>query len=207
MSYEGIVILGFGGHARSVADVAIELGIRQLYFVDENARPGEQFAGFGAVKQLEHPLPSGWAVFPALGDGVKRKFLAEFATARDLPLATLIARSAYIGCQATVEKAAFVGNNASVGPAVRLGIGSIINTSAVVDHESVVGSYTHVAVNATVAGRCRIGDHVMIGAGAVIIDGISIVDDVIVGAGAVVVRDIKEPGVYVGVPARRVVGR
>lgn len=203
MSYDGIAILGFGGHARSVADVALELGVRHLCFVDENARTGEEFAGFASVKQLEVPLPDRWAVFPALGDSVKRKFQVEFATESDLPLATLIAKSAYIGCQATVEKATFVGNNASVGPAVRLGVGCIINTSAVVDHESMIGDYTHISVNATVAGRCRIGRNVMIGAGAVIVDGISIADSVIVGAGAVVVRDIDEPGVYVGVPAKR----
>lgn len=203
MSYEGIAILGFGGHARSVADVALELGVRHLCFVDENVRSEEQFAGFAAVKDLECPLPDGWAVFPALGDSAKRQRKVESVLQDGLPLATLIAKSAYIGCEATVEKGVFVGNNASVGPAVKLGIGCIINTSAVMDHESVVGDYTHVSVNATVAGRCRIGRNVMIGAGAVIIDGIRIADGVIVGAGAVVVRDIDKPGVYVGVPAKR----
>lgn len=203
MSYDGIAILGFGGHSRSVADVALELGIRNLCFVDENAVTGEVFAGFPSVKQLELPLPDRWAVFPALGDNAKRRLQVEFATDRNLPLATLVAKSSYIGCRAVVEKATFVGNNASLGPAVHLGVGCIINTSAVVDHESIIGDYTHVSVNATVAGRCRIGHNVTIGAGAVVIDGISITNDVIVGAGAVVVKDINEPGIYIGVPAKR----
>ncbi|WP_141056031.1 NeuD/PglB/VioB family sugar acetyltransferase [Tepidiphilus succinatimandens] len=202
MIYDGLAILGFGGHARSVADVALELGIRSLRFIDENARPGEHFAGFVVVKDLEYPLPSGWAAFPALGDSVRRQHLVQFALRNNIPLATLIAKSAYIGREATVAKGVFIGNNVSVGPATRLGIGCIINTSAVVDHESVIGEYTHVSVNATVAGRCQIGNNVMIGAGAVIIDGIHIADGVIVGAGAVVVHDIDEAGVYVGVPAK-----
>jgi acetyltransferase-like isoleucine patch superfamily enzyme len=44
---------------------------------------------------------------------------------------------------------------------------------------------------------------VFLGAGATVIDGTTIADDVTVGAGATVVSDIREPGTYVGSPARR----
>ena len=53
------------------------------------------------------------------------------------------------------------------------------------------------------AGRCHIGRLVMIGAGATVIDRIRICDNVVIGAGTTVVRDIIEPGTYVGTPARR----
>jgi acetyltransferase-like isoleucine patch superfamily enzyme len=49
--------------------------------------------------------------------------------------------------------------------------------------------------------RTHIGDHVSIGTNATILP-VSICDHVVVGAGAVVTRDIKEPGIYVGNPAR-----
>ena len=35
----GLLILGFGGHARSVGDVAIDLGISALIFVDAAQHP------------------------------------------------------------------------------------------------------------------------------------------------------------------------
>lgn len=47
----------------------------------------------------------------------------------------------------------------------------------------------------------RIGNHVSIGTNATILP-VSICDHVVVGAGAVVTRDITEPGIYVGNPAR-----
>jgi acetyltransferase-like isoleucine patch superfamily enzyme len=47
-----------------------------------------------------------------------------------------------------------------------------------------------------------IGNRVSIGSNATILP-VRIVDDVIVGAGAVVTKDITEPGVYAGNPARR----
>lgn len=46
-----------------------------------------------------------------------------------------------------------------------------------------------------------IGDRVSIGSNATILP-VRIADDTVIGAGAVVTRDIGEPGVYVGNPAR-----
>lgn len=47
-----------------------------------------------------------------------------------------------------------------------------------------------------------IGDRVSIGSNATILP-VTICSDVVVGAGAVVTRDILEPGIYAGNPARR----
>lgn len=49
----------------------------------------------------------------------------------------------------------------------------------------------------------RIGNHVSIGSNATILP-VEICDDVVIGAGSVVVRDIDEPGVYAGNPARKI---
>ena len=46
-----------------------------------------------------------------------------------------------------------------------------------------------------------IGDRVSIGSNATILP-VTIGDDVVIGAGAVVTRDIDQPGIYVGNPAR-----
>jgi acetyltransferase-like isoleucine patch superfamily enzyme len=53
--------------------------------------------------------------------------------------------------------------------------------------------------------RTDVGDRVSLGTNATILP-VSICDDVVVGAGAVVTRDITEPGIYVGNPARRLRG-
>jgi len=47
-----------------------------------------------------------------------------------------------------------------------------------------------------------IGNRVSIGSNATILP-VRICDDVVIGAGAVVTRDITEPGIYAGSPARR----
>jgi acetyltransferase-like isoleucine patch superfamily enzyme len=48
----------------------------------------------------------------------------------------------------------------------------------------------------------RIGDHVSIGSNATILP-VTICDRTVIGAGAVVTKDIIEPGIYAGNPARK----
>lgn len=49
----------------------------------------------------------------------------------------------------------------------------------------------------------NIGNHVSIGSNASILP-VNICDQVVIGAGAVVTKDITEPGVYVGNPAKKI---
>lgn len=50
--------------------------------------------------------------------------------------------------------------------------------------------------------RTKIGNKVSIGSNATILP-VEICDNVVIGAGAVVTKDIKEPGVYAGNPAKK----
>jgi acetyltransferase-like isoleucine patch superfamily enzyme len=49
--------------------------------------------------------------------------------------------------------------------------------------------------------KTKIGNHVTIGSNTTILP-VTICDNVVIGAGAVVTRDISEPGIYVGNPAK-----
>jgi serine acetyltransferase len=49
-----------------------------------------------------------------------------------------------------------------------------------------------------------LGDNVVIGANSVVVGPVDICDNVIIGAMSLVNRSIAEPGVYVGVPVRRI---
>lgn len=200
----GLFVLGYGGHARSMADVALDCGIGGLSFVSAEARLNEQFAGYPVVTKMPDRLPDGWAVVAGAGSNLERKMQIERAEAEHLPLFSLLSKRAYVGVCAGTGTGCFVAHHAHIGPMVSIGRGVIVNTAAVVDHDCAIGDFTHVSVNATVAGRCRIGSLVFLGAGSTVIDGVRIADDIIVGAGSTVVDDLDAPGIYVGSPARRV---
>lgn len=204
MTHHKLVILGFGGHARSVADVALSLGYKTLCFIDPNARPDEHFLG--------HPVLPAWDTvdignadfFVASGDHKLRKSQCQQIVQKQQRLVSLVSPSASIGVGSEIESGTFVGHQAHIGPMAKIGQGCIINTAAVVEHECRVGDFSHVSINAALAGRSKIGQRVMLGAGATVIDGVSIADDVVIGAGAVVVKSIEAAGTYAGVPARSI---
>ena len=51
--------------------------------------------------------------------------------------------------------------------------------------------------------KTAIGNNVSIGTNATILP-VKIVDNVVIGAGAVVTKDITQPGIYIGNPARKI---
>jgi UDP-N-acetylbacillosamine N-acetyltransferase len=93
----GLVVLGFGGHARSVADIALALGIEELIFVDETAAPNESLWGFPVQKAFDDRLPDGWQTFAASGDNQARHAQVTTIRERCWPLATLVSPTATIG--------------------------------------------------------------------------------------------------------------
>jgi UDP-N-acetylbacillosamine N-acetyltransferase len=201
---KGLRIYGFGGHARSIADVATILGIQQLVFADVDASDDESFLGYPVTKTFEGGPPDGWQCFPAAGDNLKRQAQVEHIEAQGWPLATIISPTATVGIGAMIAAGTFVGHHCHVGPMARIGQSCILNTGCIVEHDCVVGDFTHVSVNATLAGRSRLGSFVFLGAGSTVIDRCSVPDGTVCGAGTVVTRSLAVSGTYVGVPARLV---
>lgn len=197
MKTSKIVIFGCGGHSRSVVSVLLACDPRaKLLFVDSNAKLNEKLYGFDVV--LETFLQDEKCFF-AIGDNAARK--AKYDLIGTSNLISILSTQASIGFQARIGKGVFIGNFCHIGPEAAIGDNTIINNGAVVEHEVTIGQHAHIGPNATISGRSHIGDLVFIGVGATVKDSIKICSGVIVGAGAVVVKDITEPGIYVGCPA------
>lgn len=197
---KSIIIYGCGGHARSLADVAISNGVTDIIFIDKNARENETLFGFRVLQSL--PTIKYANCIVAIGENQQRAII--FETLKKQDIITLIAKNAYIGCNANVAIGTFVAQGAHLGPNSVIGENTIINTRSVIEHDCIVGNHSHISVNSVMAGKSVVGDFVMIGAGATVIDNIKICSHVVIGSGAVVVNDIDEPGVYVGVPAKKI---
>lgn len=197
---EQTILYGCGGHSRSVADILVGTDpAMSIVFVDGNARPAECIFGFPVVSTYELGTHD---YFFAIGDNQKRKDIFERLGVDHL--ISILSPRAYISSRASIGTGCFVGNFCHIGPESCIGVNTIINTAAIIEHEVRIGSHTHIGPNAVVAGRSKIGDLVFVGTGASIGNYLSICSNVIIGAGATVVRDIAEPGTYVGTPARRI---
>ena len=83
-----------------------------------------------------------------------------------------------------------------------IGIGCIVNTAAIVEHDCVVEDFVNISPRSAVAGHTRIGEKSFLGIGSTIINEITIGKKVVIGAGAVVIRDLPDNVMVAGVPAK-----
>lgn len=90
-----------------------------------------------------------------------------------------------------------------IGDRVNIQDGAVLHTlykRSVVE----IGNDVSVGHNAVIHGA-RIGSNVLVGMGAILMDNAVISDNTIIGAGAVVLSNqVLEPGVYAGIPAKKV---
>ena len=118
-----------------------------------------------------------------LGDGV---FVGPF---------TEIQKGVRIGARTRVQSHAFICELVEVGEDCFIGHGVMFTNDSFSTGGPARG-------RRELWGSTRIGNRVSIGSNATLLP-VQVCDDVVIGAGAVVTRDITEPGIYGGVPARR----
>ena len=94
-------------------------------------------------------------------------------------------------------------NSIKIGDRVNIQDGAVLHTlynNSVVE----IGSDVSVGHNAIIHGA-KVGNRVLIGMGAILMDHVVVPDDTIIGAGALVSgKATLEPGVYAGVPAKKI---
>ena len=194
-----LIIIGASGHGKVVADIATLCGYDDIVFLDDDESV-KKCAGWPVIgKSTEAPDGE---VFVAVGNAETRKRLMELYKERVQPI--LIHPSAVIAKGVEIGEGTVVMAGSVINPEARIGKGVIVNTSSSVDHDCVVEDFCHISVGAHLSGTVVVGTRTWIGTGAIVSNNINICGGCIIGAGAVVIKDIDEPGTYVGVPAKKV---
>lgn len=200
-----LFIVGCSGHGKVIADIALKQNqYEELLFLDDNPK-SDSYMGIPVIGNSTYKdITTRDEVIIAIGNSDIRRRLQEQYVQKRLTVATLIHPEAVIGTDVKIGEGTVVMAGTVISPSSAIGNGVIINTGATVDHDNIIGDYAHISVGAHTAGTVTVGKSTWIGAGAVVSNNLSICDNVMIGAGTVVIRDIKEPGIYVGVPARKI---
>jgi sugar O-acyltransferase (sialic acid O-acetyltransferase NeuD family) len=189
-------LLGDGAQAREVAAFA-HPAIISFRAVDSAYLDGHE----GLIDiATEDPRLLAIPVVSAVGaPALRRKLVGVW---RGTEFVTVVASSAWVADDVELGDGCVIAPQAVVSVGSRIGAHSIVNLGATVSHDARIGEFVTLGPGAHVAGNCTLGDGVVIGVGATVSNRVSIAAGAVVGAGAVVVRDIVEPGVYIGVPAQ-----
>ena len=194
-----LIIIGASGHGKVVADIAALNGYKDIVFLD-NDPDVKACAGYPVLGPDTMTSELDGDVFIAVGKAETRKKLMERDKTRSFP--TLVHPSAVVAKSAEIGAGSVVMAGAVINPGAQIGKGCIINTSSSVDHDCMVGDYVHISVGAHLSGTVVVGRGTWIGTGAIVSNNINICGGCMIGAGAVVIKDIDEPGTYIGVPAK-----
>ena len=87
---------------------------------------------------------------------------------------------------------------------VKIGKHAHINLITTIGHDCVIGDYFTTAPGVQISGNEIIGDRVYFGTRSCVKQKLKICNDVVIGMNAGVVKDIVEPGTYVGTPAVKI---
>lgn len=197
---EDIVLLGCGGHARSVTDSIEQSGRFHIAgFVDKNMDSNFSYRNhkvIGNDDDLQKIYDSGihyaFVSIAYLGKSDIRDRLYRRLKEIGYILPIIMDCSAVVAMDAQIEEGVFIGKNAVINSNALIGTMAIINTAAIVEHDCQIGRFCHIAVSSTLCGGSNIGSNTLIGANATIIQSVNIGKNCIIGAGSVVRKNIED---------------
>ncbi len=205
-----LILIGGGGHCKSVIEVAESVGFQILGVLDLPGEVGKKILSTSVigtdddipeyVDKADFVITVGSIKDPSIRIQLYNKVRESGGE-----LATIIASTAYVSKYATIGKGTVVFHQSFVNAGAKIGNNVILNTATNVEHDAVIGDHCHISTGTMVNGECRVGERCFIGSQSVLANCISIGDDIIVGAGSFVRKSITEKGVYSGNPATLIV--
>lgn len=206
MKQKNLILIGGGGHCKSVIDVAESAGYNILGILDMPEEVGKSVLNYKVIgtdeeipqyaDRAEFIITVGFIKNPAIRIRIYNRIKEAGGK-----LATIIASTAHVSRYAALGEGTVVMHQAVVNAGAHIGENCIINTFCNIEHDAVIGNQCHISTGTMVNGDCKVGDRVFIGSQSVLANGITVGEEIIVGAGSVVRKSISEKGVYVGNPA------
>lgn len=203
-----LILLGGGGHARSVL-AALRAQGRTVrgHLAPRAGDLGGDCPHLGDDDVLRTLDPSAVRFVNGLGSiasTAPRRALHERATALGLRAARVVHPRAFVDAGAHLGEGVQVLAGAIVNLGAVVEDNVLINSGAIIEHDVVIGAHSHVSPGTVLAGGVRVAEGVHIGLGARVIQGVTVGSGSVVGAGAVVIADVPAHSVVVGVPARAI---
>lgn len=206
MDQKNLILIGGGGHCKSVIDVAESAGYNILGILDMPEEVGKPVLDYTVIgtdddipqyaDKAEFIITVGFIKNPSI-----RLRIYDKVKQAGGKLATIVASTAHVSRYATLGEGTVVMHQAVVNAGAKIGENCIINTFCNIEHDAVIGAQCHISTGTMVNGDCMVGERVFIGSQSVLANGITVGEDIIVGAGSVVRKSISEKGVYAGNPA------
>lgn len=140
----------------------------------------------------------------AIGNEAIKKRIIESIYNPRVHYATLIDPNVIMCKGSECGEGSYIFANCVLDINVKVGKHVFVSFNSSISHDTVLCDYVSVFPGGNVSGKVIVGESTVLGTGTKIIQGLCVSPNVMTGAGSVVVKDITEPGTYVGIPAKRI---
>lgn len=189
-----LALFGYGGHAR---EVAAQIEEPVIFYVDD------EYAN-DVAKPISKFNPEKELMLIAIGESVDRKNIADKLPKKTNYFTFIHPTAQIMDSNIEIGEGSFIGANSILTTNIKLGKHALLNRGNHIGHDCVIGDYFSAMPNSIVGGNVYIGDKVYMGSCSNIREKIKITSSVIIGMNAGVVKNINQPGIYVGIPAKKI---
>lgn len=191
MDKKPLILVGGGGHCKSVIDVAESIGYTILGILDRPEEVEKQVLGYKVIgtdddiPQYVDKAEFVITVGQIKSSTIRHKIAERIKTARG-KLATIIASDATVSKYATIGEGTVILHKCVVNADAKIGKNCIINTMANIEHEVEIGDFCHISTGVMVNGMTKVGNDTFIGSGSVLYNCIEVLGNSIIPAGTIV---------------------
>ena len=190
---KNIVLIGGGGHCKSVIDVIEQEGRFEIAgIIDKPELLGSSILGYSIigndsdldnlVKKYQYALITvGQIKSPSL-----RIKLFDLAVKAGFTLPNIISPNAYVSKHSSIGNGVIVMHNAIVNANALIGDNCIINSKALIEHDCSISKHCHVSTNVTINGGVTVESGCFVGSGSTTKELITISENSFIKAGSLV---------------------
>lgn len=208
---DSIILVGGGGHCISAIDVIEKTGLYQIQgILDIPDKVGQKILDYHVIgtdediakyskKEYLFLITVGQIASSDLRKNIYYKIKKAGGT-----IPVIVSPLAYVSKYAKIGEGTIIMHGSIVNASASIGICSILNTQSLIEHEATIGNFCHISTASIINGQAIIGDQCFVGSNTVVANNISIISNSIISAGSQVLRNINEPGTYIGQPLRKI---
>jgi len=190
---KNIVLIGGGGHCKSVIDIIERKGEYNIIgIVDQPRMLGEEVLGYKVIGSdnnlvdIAKQYGNAIITFGHVNNLNKRIELFNLAIESGFELPVIISPRAYVSKHSKIGKGTIIMHDVLINANTIVGENCIINSKALIEHDCVIESHCHISTQAAINGGVSVGEGSFVGSNSTTKQSITIEKNSFIKAGSVV---------------------
>ena len=188
-----IILIGGGGHCKSVIDVIEQEGKFQIIgIVDKPELLGVKVLGYPVIGNdsdlvdLSKKYRYALVTVGQIKSSSLRVRLFKLAVKVGLTMPNIISPRAYVSKHAMIGQGTVIMHDALVNANAKIGENCIINSKALIEHDAIIEDFCHIATNAVINGAAIVRQGSFLGSGVITKQGVKVEKNSFIKAGSLV---------------------